>query len=114
LLIVDIKYPSRKLRIYDLPAPHSPTIPIMPCQFQENLIPCKIGRSSPSDTFCNTMRLAGFQVYVKPPPTFISAVFIIESICSIATCPRSEEHTSELQSRFDIVCRLLLAKKNCY
>src|SRR5699024_12127094 len=25
---------------------------------------------------------------------------------------RSEEHTSELQSRFDIVCRLLLAKKN--
>src|SRR5699024_11689914 len=23
--------------------------------------------------------------------------------------PRSEEHTSELQSRFDIVCRLLLA-----
>src|SRR6266704_4895400 len=25
---------------------------------------------------------------------------------------RSEEHTSELQSRFEIVCRLLLAKKN--
>src|SRR5699024_12375774 len=25
--------------------------------------------------------------------------------------PRSEEHTSELQSRFDIVCRLLLEKK---
>src|SRR5699024_12346371 len=25
--------------------------------------------------------------------------------------PRSEEHTSELQSRFDLVCRLLLAKK---
>src|SRR5699024_11539101 len=28
-------------------------------------------------------------------------------------CPskRSEEHTSELQSRFDLVCRLLLEKK---
>src|SRR5207247_6476209 len=25
---------------------------------------------------------------------------------------RSEEHTSELQSRVDLVCRLLLAKKN--
>src|SRR5699024_12072499 len=25
--------------------------------------------------------------------------------------PRSEEHTSELQSRFDLVCRLLLDKK---
>src|SRR5699024_12241190 len=41
---------------------------------------------------------------------------------SISSCPeeegvskckanRSEEHTSELQSRFDLVCRLLLEKK---
>src|SRR5207249_9787262 len=32
----------------------------------------------------------------------------------IHECPvsRSEEHTSELQSRFDLVCRLLLEKKN--
>src|SRR5699024_12415279 len=28
-----------------------------------------------------------------------------------ATEDRSEEHTSELQSRFDLVCRLLLEKK---
>src|SRR5699024_11687376 len=28
------------------------------------------------------------------------------------TTIRSEEHTSELQSRFDLVCRLLLEKKN--
>src|SRR5207249_11101822 len=39
------------------------------------------------------------------------------SIISISTSPmarsrRSEEHTSELQSRFDLVCRLLLDKKN--
>src|SRR2546429_6398280 len=27
-------------------------------------------------------------------------------------CPRSEEHTSELQSRLHLVCRLLLEKKN--
>src|SRR5438067_9754480 len=27
------------------------------------------------------------------------------------TAMRSEEHTSELQSRFDLVCRLLLEKK---
>src|SRR5690349_24795030 len=27
--------------------------------------------------------------------------------------PRSEEHTSELQSRRELVCRLLLEKKNC-
>src|SRR5437868_12840519 len=29
---------------------------------------------------------------------------------SVATGTRSEEHTSELQSRFDLVCRLLLEK----
>src|SRR2546428_5617998 len=29
-----------------------------------------------------------------------------------ATTRRSEEHTSELQSRSDLVCRLLLEKKN--
>src|SRR5437867_6383775 len=28
--------------------------------------------------------------------------------------PRSEEHTSELQSPYDLVCRLLLEKKNKY
>src|SRR5437867_6873384 len=27
------------------------------------------------------------------------------------TCTRSEEHTSELQSPYDLVCRLLLEKK---
>src|SRR5699024_11854289 len=30
----------------------------------------------------------------------------------VGTRARSEEHTSELQSRFDLVCRLLLDKKN--
>src|SRR5207249_11242522 len=31
---------------------------------------------------------------------------------SVRRALRSEEHTSELQSRFDLVCRLLLEKKN--
>src|SRR5438105_6243821 len=31
---------------------------------------------------------------------------------SLVCCTRSEEHTSELQSRVDLVCRLLLEKKN--
>src|SRR5437773_4955267 len=30
---------------------------------------------------------------------------------SAGCCPRSEEHTSELQSHHDLVCRLLLEKK---
>src|SRR5690349_23318787 len=35
-------------------------------------------------------------------------------LCEIMAAPdmRSEEHTSELQSRRDLVCRLLLEKKN--
>src|SRR5699024_11615208 len=39
---------------------------------------------------------------------------LIDDITSWATSlpNRSEEHTSELQSRFDLVCRLLLEKKN--
>src|SRR5699024_11747188 len=31
-----------------------------------------------------------------------------EALASISSVARSEEHTSELQSRFDLVCRLLL------
>src|SRR5439155_11968973 len=32
--------------------------------------------------------------------------------CRQRSCTRSEEHTSELQSRGHLVCRLLLEKKN--
>src|SRR5699024_12146281 len=37
---------------------------------------------------------------------------IVISVLLWAYPSRSEEHTSELQSRFDLVCRLLLEKKN--
>src|SRR5207249_7136405 len=36
---------------------------------------------------------------------------LIGSRCPTTFRRRSEEHTSELQSRFDLVCRLLLEKK---
>src|SRR5699024_12208312 len=36
----------------------------------------------------------------------------IRSHSNSAGQERSEEHTSELQSRFDLVCRLLLEQKN--
>src|SRR5206468_11439648 len=46
-----------------------------------------------------------------------SAFVGTEAVCSMAMhlargATRSEEHTSELQSRSDLVCRLLLEKKN--
>src|SRR5436190_12122215 len=34
--------------------------------------------------------------------------------CWPSAAPRSEEHTSELQSHSDLVCRLLLEKKNTH
>src|SRR5207249_2894761 len=34
-----------------------------------------------------------------------------QRLCARVHVERSEEHTSELQSRFDLVCRLLLEKK---
>src|SRR5690349_24064309 len=36
---------------------------------------------------------------------------VARRICRVGTTNRSEEHTSELQSRRDLVCRLLLEKK---
>src|SRR5699024_12768384 len=40
---------------------------------------------------------------LKSTPMKLQLLFLL--------CLRSEEHTSELQSRFDLVCRLLLEKK---
>src|SRR5699024_11410622 len=38
--------------------------------------------------------------------------YVLLNLEKIVKPSRSEEHTSELQSRFDLVCRLLLEKKN--
>src|SRR5699024_3595059 len=39
---------------------------------------------------------------------FIASAFQFSNEIIASMLPRSEEHTSELQSRFDLVCRLLL------
>src|SRR5699024_11389375 len=49
-------------------------------------------------------------VVIGDKKVFQQAIDIVEANLTIH--PRSEEHTSELQSRFDLVCRLLLEKKN--
>src|SRR5437868_13223920 len=43
--------------------------------------------------------------------TGVEAALALEKAGIITNFNRSEEHTSELQSRFDLVCRLLLEKK---
>src|SRR5207247_9297565 len=42
--------------------------------------------------------------------TWNGATWAIQSSPASFTAPRSEEHTSELQSRVELVCRLLLEK----
>src|SRR2546429_2356061 len=40
-----------------------------------------------------------------------ASAIVLESDSASSPSPRSEEHTSELQSRLHLVCRLLLEKK---
>src|SRR5699024_12235651 len=47
-----------------------------------------------------------------PSPCPINFAICKTTIADAVPLTRSEEHTSELQSRFDLVCRLLLEKKN--
>src|SRR5690349_23702047 len=48
-------------------------------------------------------------------PMEITAREVLDATGQVtAVVSRSEEHTSELQSRRDLVCRLLLEKKNEY
>src|SRR5699024_12130367 len=49
-------------------------------------------------------------VTIKIPT--ISEIITIGDVKPKLPALRSEEHTSELQSRFDLVCRLLLEKEN--
>src|SRR5699024_11868492 len=56
-----------------------------------------------------TLRSAMSEPAEKCPPAPVITSAPIES--SASTEARSEEHTSELQSRFELVCRLLLEKK---
>src|SRR5207248_4327672 len=46
------------------------------------------------------------------PALFTAALAFFFCAISFVIAPRSEEHTSELQSPYDLVCRLLLEKKN--
>src|SRR5689334_23945842 len=51
--------------------------------------------------------------FSKSPGSDPNASAICPCTVTLAdTSPRSEEHTSELQSQFHLVCRLLLEKKN--
>src|SRR5699024_11457395 len=56
----------------------------------------------------NTTRSA----YLAAWGSCVTSIIVVFSCLFNTSNIRSEEHTSELQSRFDLVCRLLLEKKN--
>src|SRR5260370_13406020 len=63
---------------------------------------------------CNQTRSYERRGLARRPtmPAFDSAeMHISERAHSASEAPRSEEHTSELQSHLNLVCRLLLEKK---
>src|SRR5699024_11608007 len=59
-----------------------------------------------------SMRWAWMSALRAAAWSLVPTVTAILRPAAISDRTRSEEHTSELQSRFDLVCRLLLEKKN--
>src|SRR5699024_12868243 len=60
-------------------------------------------------SFAASSKICGISIqFVITNPGVIS---VQRRLARILLLDRSEEHTSELQSRFDLVCRLLLEKK---
>src|SRR5699024_11744050 len=53
-----------------------------------------------------------YRVEINFSLSAMARIFRSALLASDSDDSRSEEHTSELQSRFDLVCRLLLEKKN--
>src|SRR3989449_2469244 len=74
--------------------PHSP-----------NSQPCFVPVSPASSRSTSSSVLCGAKATSTASPFSSSAIF------SLVSTMRSEEHTSELQSRLHLVCRLLLEKK---
>src|SRR5689334_24816361 len=64
-------------------------------------------------TFAKSYAMTGWRLgYVVSPPAMRPCLGPLLAFYTTHGVFRSEEHTSELQSQFHLVCRLLLEKKN--
>src|SRR2546422_3456055 len=68
-------------------------------------------RLSPSTTALATNLLSFTRFSIGCGATYLPPAVLIRSFLRSVIFRRSEEHTSELQSRLHLVCRLLLEKK---
>src|SRR5207253_10312819 len=71
------------------------------------------GRSShpPHNPGATAVNASWARFAQKVLPNRIADLVALSPPCPLGPCRRSEEHTSELQSRGHLVCRLLLEKK---
>src|SRR2546428_1001622 len=65
----------------------------------------------PDDVFHPARRHQLARIRLLPLPGTLAVFSSVSPSCVTEEKTRSEEHTSELQSRSDLVCRLLLEKK---
>src|SRR5207248_10969008 len=98
-----------------LPRPPRPTLFPYTTLFRSTLLAIHaaasrwrtIGSSFLPRCFASMMRRSTGSASPPPPPTAPA----MRSKPRVVRATRSEEHTSELQSPYDLVCRLLLEKK---
>src|SRR5207249_9564054 len=71
-------------------------------------------RKNRSDrNFCSATMASKLRLVAAIRRAFVRRVFELPSLSNSRSCStRAQEHTSELQSRFDLVCRLVLEEKN--
>src|SRR5437867_6537208 len=80
------------------------------------VVECRIRSAPRSNGRCNTGAQVLSQIKSAPASCTISATAARSTtfnngLDGVSAHARSEEHTSELQSPYDLVCRLLLEKK---
>src|SRR5690554_7252345 len=73
--------------------------------------PAQAGRGWGNPTHVGESRIRPGQTQGSPGTAQTATKSVIAELHPLVMCPRSEEHTSELQSRPHLVCRLLLEKK---
>src|SRR5207247_10155715 len=100
-------------------SPHLPTLPSFPTRrssdlhrFRFPLLALRWQPRSRPETWLPVSRTSLFlDVAMDGSGACIFQFCFQPSSPPSGSCSRSEEHTSELQSRVDLVCRLLLEKK---
>src|SRR5699024_12057047 len=95
-----------------LPPRHPPSFPT---RRSSDLLPIWKKQNCPNTSQFNCMQKNHFHVCTQAStfgiPVFMEGRRLQPTRRWLTEVSRSEEHTSELQSRFDLVCRLLLEKK---